>query len=300
MLRRSDVPEAVRPAMRTSALSLLFLSIGCVSSSLVGCSSDDPGGSTVDPTPEPTVGSPQPAPTGTSPVVTPPTPKPNADDPGPAPPGCGTVTKDKNGFFTRTTAKSPYVGFVPKSYAGKPTTLVVGVHGCGDSAMSFAQWGVNPYATIATQSHIGISIGGRDGQCWDTRNDGDKVLAAIEDVSKCFYVHQKKVVLAGYSSGGILAYKLGLTQSAKFAGILIANSGLGSTPPSGAAWKINVAHIAHISDQEFPLGGVRADWAKLEAAGVPLAKTEVAGTHEGTSDDWSDFLIPKIATWKAP
>ena len=291
--------------MRTRALSLLFLSIGVSSGlCLVACSSDDAASTETPAAPAPTANqSPQPAPTATVPaLVTPPGPK-LTDDPGPAPVGCGTVTKDKDGFFTRTTAKSPYVGFVPKGYAGKPTTLVVGMHGCGDSAMNFATWGVNPFNTRATQTHIGISIGGQDGNCWDTNKDIDKVLAAIDDVSKCFYVHQQKVVLAGYSSGGILAYKLGLTPSVsdrKFAGIIIENSGLGGTMPTAAAWKLNVAHIAHKNDTSFPLTGVQADWAKLDAAGIPLAKSTVDGTHDGTSDDWSNYLLPKIAGWKAP
>jgi len=181
------VLEIFTLSMRTRGLSLLLvISVGCAGLSMAGCSSDDAGASSGAPTPEPAAENPAPTPTGTgtSPIVTPPTPKPNVDDPGPAPPGCGTVTKDKDGFFTRTTAKSPYIGFVPKGYTGQPTTLVVGLHGCGDSAMNFATWGVNPGKTIATQKHIGISIGGRDGQCWDTKTDGDKVLAAIEEVAK--------------------------------------------------------------------------------------------------------------------
>ena len=207
--------------------SLLFGALGVVAGSLAGCSSsDDDAGGTGDPAPAPapTVnGSEQPAPSPTTitPVVTPPTPTPSADQPGPAPKGCSGITKDKDGFFTRSTPQASYVGFVPKSYAGQPSTLVVGIHGCGDSAMNFAKWAVNPYKTIATQTHIGISIGGRDGQCWDTKNDDPKVTAAIADIASCFYVHQQKVVLAGYSSGGILAYKMGLAQSAKYAGIII-------------------------------------------------------------------------------
>jgi predicted esterase len=275
--------------MRSAILFVIPLAIA-------GCAADGPGGISQDPLPAATVAeSPQEAPPET-PAVDPPKP---ADDPGPAPAGCGTITKDDDGFFVRKTAKSDYVAFVPKSYKGKPTTLVVGLHGCGDNAYNFATWGVNPYKTRTTQGHIGISIGGKDGQCWDASKDAEKAIAAIEDISTCFYVHQQRVVLAGYSSGGILAYKLGLTQSAKFAGIIIENSGLGAAP-SAASWKINVAHIAHKDDTSFPIARVRADWAKLEAAGIPLQKSEIEGGHDGTSDDWSDFLLPKIASWKAP
>ena len=269
---------------------------------LAGCSSDSEGGLEQEPVPSSTVTeSPQPAPAPTTPpgIAGPGAPKP-VDDPGPAPAGCGTITKDKDGFFARTSGAASYTGFVPRSYAGKPTTLVVGMHGCGDTAKNFATWAVAPWDTRGKAEYLGISIGGKDGQCWDTNADIAKVTAAIADMSTCFYVHQQKVVLAGYSSGGMLAYKLGLSQSARFAGIIIENSGLGGTPPTGAAWKINVAHIAHKGDMAFPLSKTEADWAKLEAAGIPLQKSEVEGTHDGTSDDWSNFLLPKIGAWKAP
>jgi poly(3-hydroxybutyrate) depolymerase len=128
----------------------------------------------------------------------------------------------------------------------------------------------------------------------------DKVTAAIADISTCFYVHQQKVVLAGYSSGGELAYQLGLTQAAKFAGILIEDSGLNGVSPSAAAWKINVAHITHNQDGDYPLASVQADWATLRAAGIPLLSTSVDGPHDGTSTDWATWLLPKIDGWKAP
>lgn len=278
-----------------------FSLLACAALTLAaGCSSETDG-TTAEPAPPAVLAeSPQPTPSPTVPPgSTTPVAKP-VDDPGPAPAGCVGITKDADGFFTRTTPKSDYVGFVPKAYDGKPTTLVVGLHGCGDDAMNFATWAVNPWDTRGKQAHIGISIGGKDGSCWDTNKDADKVIAAIDDVSKCFYVHKQKVVLAGYSSGGILAYKLGLSQASRFAGIIIENSGLGSAQPSAAAWKINVAHIAHKGDNNFPLNSVRNDWAKLEAAGIPLVKSEVDGPHDGSSDDWNHFLLPKISGWKAP
>jgi hypothetical protein len=137
--------------MRTRLFSLLSL-FSVVASGLAAttaaCSSPDS-----DPlaghVPVTTVAeSPQPAPTTTASAprgFAPPPAAAPVDDPGPAPAGCGEIAKDQDGFFTRTTAKSPYVGFVPKSYAGQPTMLVVGMHGCGDNAQNFAGWGVNPY-----------------------------------------------------------------------------------------------------------------------------------------------------------
>jgi len=244
--------------------------------------------------------------TGTSTPAPTPTPVDPSAGAGPKPTATCSVTKDGAGFFTRTSSASSYVAYVPASYDGtKPVRLIVGVHGCGDSAMNFATWGVNPFDTRSTQDHIGISVGGADGRCW-TASDDAKVLAAVDDISQCFWVHQKKVVLAGFSSGGELSYRLGLSQASRFAGLLIEDSGLyaANGNPDGllgnASWKINIAHLTHTSDPVFPLAKVKADWTKTTAAGFPLVTKETPGAHDGTSTDWATWLIPQSASWVAP
>ena len=225
---------------------------------------------------------------------------------GPKPTATCTVTKDAAGFFTRGSGASSYVAYVPASYnSTAPMRLIVGLHGCGDNAKNFASWGVNPFDTRSSQTHIGISIGGQDGNCWSASDDA-KVLAAVADIASCFWVHQKKVVIAGFSSGGELSYRLGLSQATKFAGILIEDSGLyaaNSNPDAllaNAAWKLNIAHRTHTSDPVFPLAKVKADWAKTTAAGFPLMTSETPGAHDGTSTDWANWLIPQSASWTAP
>lgn len=234
---------------------------------------------------------------------------PGVDNPGAKPTAACTVTKDGSGFFTRNSGKSNYVAYVPSSYDGsKPMRLVVGIHGCGDTAYNFATWGVAPYQTRTTQTHIAISVDGASGggSCWSIPGDADKVTAAIDDIKKCFWVHQKKVVLAGYSSGGQLSYRMGLDHADRYAGILIENSGLyaAGTPSAtllaNATWKINIAHRAHTSDSVFPIATVKSDWSKTMAAGFPIVTSETAGTHDGTSADWATWLLPQSAGWIAP
>lgn len=231
-------------------------------------------------------------------------------DPGPGPTQMCTVTKDADGFFKLTSTKSDYWVRLPPSYSvqsPQPTALLVAIHGCGDTAYNFATWGAIPNALRATHGYIGISIGGRDGQCWTIPQDDAIVTEAIAHVRSCFYVHQKKIVLAGYSSGGMLAYQLGMTSAASFAGILIEHSGLSQgvggnvdTVLTNAAWKINVAHTAHTEDASFAIAGVRSDRDKMIAHGFPLQYREGPGDHNGSSDDWALFLIPKMASWVAP
>lgn len=250
-----------------------------------------------EPAPEP---EPEPAP------EPPPAPKP---DPGPKPTSTCSVTKDSLGFFTRNSGKSDYVAYVPASYSSsKAMRLVVGLHGCGDNALNFAKWAVSPWDTRAKQTHIGISVGGETGnnKCWSMGGDDDKVMAAVEDIAKCFWIDRSKIVIAGYSSGGQLAYRVGLKHAEKFAGILIENSGLyaaGDTPAkltANAAWKINVAHSAHTGDSVFPIKKVEADWSVLRSAGFPLKSQAVAGDHNGEGKEWANWLIPASAGWIKP
>ncbi len=253
--------------------------------------------------PESTPAAVPPAPTG--PLPSPPPTAPPEDDPGPPPAGCA-VTRDGEGFFRRTTPEGTYVGYVPASYTGAPMRLFVGLHGCGDDAYNFATWGVAPYDTRAAQDWIGISVEDRlgPGRCWSQSED-DVVLAAIEDISRCFWVHRQKIVLGGFSSGGELAYGLGLRQASRFAGLLIecstaSEAGDVEALAQAAAWKLPVAHVAHVGDSVFPIATVRADWTKLTARGIPVATREVAGGHDGTAGDWAGWLLPRMKTWRTP
>lgn len=243
------------------------------------------------------------------PAAPPADPAPAAPDPGPAPAAACAITKDGEGFFVRSSGKSDYVAYVPASYTpSAPMRAIVGMHGCGDNMANFARWGVNPFATRSSQDHIGISVGGETGgnKCWSMGGDDDKVLAAVDDLAKCFWIHRAKVVVAGFSSGGQLAYRVGMKHADRFAGILVEHSSLyaaDSNPDgllAGAPWKLNVAHRAATGDTVFPIAKVRTDWTKTTAAGFPLVTSETGGAHDGTSDDWSTWLIPQSAGWTKP
>jgi pimeloyl-ACP methyl ester carboxylesterase len=240
--------------------------------------------------------------TSTPPASTPPSP-PAADAPGPAPTAsCGINLGE---LVERDSGQSTYVAYVPKSYTGSPTRLLVGLHGCGDGAWNFATWGVNPYDTRDGQDYIGIAIDGASGggNCW-SGDDEAKVLAAIDDIASCVYVHKQKVVIAGFSSGGMLAYQVGLAHAERFAGILIENAELSWTGNAdgllaGASWKIPVAHRAHTEDTVATIDVVHDDWQKLQSAGFPVTTSEVAGGHDGSSQDWTEWLLPRMETWKS-
>ena len=60
------------------------------------------------------------------------------------------------------------------------------------------------------------------------------------------------------------------------------------------------AITAHTGDTVFPIANIRSDRTKLQNARFPVQYRELGGTHDGNSDDWTGFLLPKIPTYLAP
>lgn len=222
---------------------------------------------------------------------------------------------DDNGFFHLNSPEGPYVGYKPDTYnENTPITLFVWMHGCGGIAEG-DMWTICPSKTRANQNYIGVSLGGRDGACWEVKDDDKKVLAAIDDVSKHFNIDPRRIILGGYSSGGDLSYYTVFFNADKFAGAIVENTSPFRDTPSKqdqslatAAWKFNVAHIAHLQDNTYPIAGVRNETEAMKAAGFPLIRIEKNGTHfdedtdtSGTNHDLITFGLPFINEgWLAP
>jgi len=230
------------------------------------------------------------------------------------------ITYTKNNPFTVNSGTTNYV-FVPDAYDGThqtPITLLVWLHGCGGLS-SGDIWTVSPGGS--TQTWISLTVGGQEGNCWDMNADPAHVQAAIADIKTHFNIKPKGVILGGYSSGGDLTYRTAFYNAGLFAGVIIENSSpfrdTGSTKAkslAAAAWKFNVAHLAHLQDTTYPIAGVRTETDALTAAGFPMTRIEVDGGHydnagamenghavPGTSADLATYLFPYLAKgWTAP
>jgi predicted esterase len=230
-------------------------------------------------------------------------------------PSRAAVPVDGNGFFHLQSAEGPYVGYAPDTYnPGVPINLFVWMHGCGGDSEG-DMWAIAPVATRANQSYIAISIGGRDGACWDPTADRAKVLAAIRDVARYFTINPRKIYIGGYSSGGDLAYRTAFENAYLFAGVLAENTDpfrdTGRSTAeliAAASWKFRIAHLAHTEDDTYPIAQVRADLATAASAGFPVVKIEKPGHHydddagaTGTNYDLRTFLLPYLdAGWASP
>ena len=239
-----------------------------------------------------------------------------APAPAPASPTFPTspLTVTKNDVVTLKSSASPYYVYVPSSYDAThatPAKLLVWLHGCGGQGYGDA-WVVSPGGT---QSWVTVSVGGRDGGCWNPSADTTLVLAALDDVKRRLNVDPRRVVIGGYSSGGDMAYRTAFYNAKRFAGVIAENTSpfrdTGSSAASSiaaAAWKLNVVQLAHLSDNVYPIVTVRAETDALKAAGFPETRLERPGTHwdantasTGTSYDLRSYLLPYLdAGWQSP
>lgn len=223
------------------------------------------------------------------------------------------TTYDNYGFFRHTAPGCSYLGYKPASYSDSaPMTLFVWTHGCGGQAEG-DMWAICP--NRSTQKYIAISIGGRDGACWNADVDYTKILAAIEDVKKYFNVG--KVILGGYSSGGDISYYTAFFHSDKVAGVVINNSSpfldSGSASQSAklaaAKHKFNVYQMSHTNDTTYKIATVKAELQVMRDAGFPVQFIELPGTHwdsststSGTNYDFAKYAIPLVNdnNWQMP
>ena len=206
-----------------------------------------------------------------------------------------------------------YFGFVPASYnAGSPMPLLIWAHGCGGEAEGDA-YNVGSYTEEAEHGWLTLSLGGRDGGCWNPLAGSEQlVMAALTDFENHFNVDRHKVFLSGYSSGGDLAYRTGFRHSSTFAGLIIENSApfeqTESTPAESLAAATNktlhIVHLAHEEDEVYELEKVEGEVATVKAAGFPITLIKQPGTHSdaNTDADLQKLLIPYIEEkgWTSP
>ena len=236
-------------------------------------------------------------------------------------PNDGTDPSSSEGYYT-----SGYYVVVPPSYDTSnrtPEALVVWMHGCNETAHSDAQDltvqfdSDRPYIFISLSGPEAGTLSGQPG-CWDTHDQTDvgKVLLDIANVESHFNIDPRRVIVAGYSSGGDLAYQTIFTHADSFAGILAYNTnpvqgntfgdtyGLGAINDAiaGAAWKFPIRQVSHDQDDVYhvdrcgytnypscptgdPAGtttpdpGVSPAIEALQSAGFPVTYTILPGHH---------------------
>jgi poly(3-hydroxybutyrate) depolymerase len=204
----------------------------------------------------------------------------------PAKPPCSSMP-NALGTTHRKAQGNPYVGYVPSTYdKTKLYSLVVALHGAGDTADNYLSviWQGNAdsqgFLVIAPEGTAPLG----PGYTWNTTDDA-LILAALDDFYACYSVDPKKVIMHGFSAGGIMSYWIGLKDAQRFSGISIASADLGSAEAVNGApllpspWKIPVSHFHGTQDMNFPIMYAIAGMNRLIAAGHPFYWHPFNGGH---------------------
>jgi phospholipase/carboxylesterase len=200
-----------------------------------------------------------------------------------------------------------------------PFPTIFAMHGWGSNAMDLQ--GLAPYIAdgrflvICPQGSVEVEIGAINGYGWHemrrlgSQPDPDKVDAAVDqlrefldEASARYPVDPRKVVVAGFSQGGMMAYSLAMRWPERFAALV----GIGTAFPERLASQVtNHEAVQRLptmvqhgrADQAIDMARARKSVDALRELKVPLVFREYDCGHEVAADgvrDLSAFLIEKV------
>ncbi len=200
-----------------------------------------------------------------------------------------------------------------------PHATIVALHGWGASAFDLV--GLAPYLAggrfqvLCPQGPLTVPLGPTVGYGWfplTTFGPGatesameeatDRVRAFLDAASARYAIAPRKLVLLGFSQGGILAYRLALAEPARFAGLVALSSWL--PPPMLERLALQDSYdqlptfIQHGSDDEIiAVARARQSVEALRALRLPLTYREYSMGHEINAKslhDLSNWLEERV------
>ena len=193
-----------------------------------------------------------------------------------------------------------------------PFPTVVALHGWGASAHDLL--GLAPYLhggralVVCPQGPVSFEIGpGMVGHGWFPLSSGrppdPEAFAAGAETARGFLqealdrypVDRRKLVLLGFSQGGVMAYELALRDPERFAGLVALSSWLpdplAASLPRGGALESLPAFVSHgTRDPMIPVAMGRESRDRLVTLGVPTAYREYEMEHEIRPEGLRDLV----------
>lgn len=201
-----------------------------------------------------------------------------------------------------------------------PHPTLVALHGYGANAndlLALAPYlGGGALQMICPQGPLTVPIGpGMSGFGWfpltgsgqlfdgdAIRRSADQVREFLADVARRYAIDPRKLVLAGFSQGGVLAYRIALEEPTRFAGLVALSSWL--PPPLVESLQPNEARrqlptlVQHGSrDEVINVARARQSVESLRDLGVPVTYREHDIGHEidaatlGALVEWLDEKV---------
>jgi len=198
-----------------------------------------------------------------------------------------------------------------------PHPAIVALHGWGANAMDLL--GLAPYLAggrflvLCPQGRIEVPLGSMVGCGWfpltmGAPPDPAAFAAGVDDVRRFldaavrrYPIDPKKLVVLGFSQGGVVAYALALGAPERFAGLVTLSSWLPAPvletlPPRTYDHLVSLVHHG-TRDDLIEVGRGRESVERLRALRVPVTYREFDMGHEINADsvaDLSGWLADKI------
>ena len=167
---------------------------------------------------------------------------------------------------------------------------------------------------ICPQGPMEVPIGPTRGYAWfpirmgatpdrDAIDDANKMVTEfLNEALKKYSVDRKKLVVLGFSQGGMMAYRLAIRNPSKFAALVALSTffppDLKDEVNDPAALEALPTLIQHgRADDMIEITRARASVESLRALKVPLTYREYDCAHEITAEglqDLSNFLTEKV------
>ncbi len=203
-----------------------------------------------------------------------------------------------------------YTAHVPGGEGAFPT--IVALHGWGASAHDLL--GLAPILhggealVLCPQGPIAFDIGGgMPGFGWfpltssgppdpaEFQKGRDAIAGFLEEALPQYPVDRRKLVLMGFSQGGVMAYDLALREPERFAGLLALSSwfpgGLADDIPANPGHENLPTMVVHgTQDPMIPVAMAQESHENLRKLGVPVLYREYEMGHEIHPEALRDIL----------
>jgi phospholipase/carboxylesterase len=192
--------------------------------------------------------------------------------------------------------------FAPLHYeANYAYPLLVWLHSAGGDERQLAR--VMPL--VSMRNYVGLAVRGpvaapRRGFAWPQTTEAidaaeQRILESIDKACERYHVHRQRVYLAGYESGGTMAYRVALRNPARFAAAV----SIGGSFPQGNMPLARLTQLrkfplllAHCRDsQNYPVDRVCEELRLFHAAGLAVTLRQYPCGDELTTQMLHDLDV---------
>jgi len=209
-----------------------------------------------------------------------------------------------------------HVAFEPVGDGPHPTILAM--HGWGSNALDLM--GLAPYIargrclTLCPQGPVEVEIGAVNGYGWYQLRPGappdmeamgtasDRLMRFVDAALERYPADRRKLIVMGFSQGGVMAYNLALRHPERFAALVALSTWFPEELGEYAGDRDALAQLPTLvqhgrADDMIEIGKARQSVERLRSFKLPLTYREYDCGHEITVDaiqDLSAFLTEKV------